>query len=152
MAEDILNSAVKRQILPEQVPAEMRKQLLLRDTPLRGAIVEYLPNFREWCSAVPAAQDDPIEMDVDGITAQGKPRQGKGKGLGFKGAHPRSDGRGAPENPGCWTCGAAEHLAQDLLVCQPHRESMPKANARPSTMTRKGKERRCRARVKKCWK
>ena len=131
----------------------MRKQLLLRDTPLRGAIVEYLPNFREWCSAVAAAQDDPMEMDVDGITAQGKPRQGQWEWSRLQRGPPKICWPRSARKPGMldmW--GRGTPCPRPVGMHQPHRESMPKANARPSTMARKGKERRCRARVKKCWK
>ena len=52
MANDVLNDSVKRQILLEQAPANIRLQLTLAGRPdyptLRGALLTYLMNSRDW--------------------------------------------------------------------------------------------------------
>ena len=118
MASDLLNDAVKRQVLQEQAPAAIRLQIMMQGRDnydrMSNAVLGYVVSSRDWSSQARAQQpknygSDP--MDVDAITWKGgKDAKGKSKGTG-KGKPQQKDS--AKETRECWICGKAGHRVED---------------------------------------
>ena len=116
MASDLLNDAVKRQVLQEQAPAAIRLQIMMQGHDaydrMHNAVLGYVVSSRDWSSQARAQQpknygSDPL--DVDAITWKGgKDAKGKSKGKG-KGKPQQKDS--AKETRECWVCGKAGHLS-----------------------------------------
>ena len=115
MASDVLNDAVKRQILQEQAPTAIRLQVMMQGHvaygDMRRAVLSYVVTARDW-SAPQLTQpqhkntkqhgSDP--MDVDAITWKGGKGKDKSKG---KGKQQTKD----KETRECWVCGKTGHLS-----------------------------------------
>jgi len=99
MAIDTLNGAVRRQLLLEQTPANIRVQLTLSGPDsyegLRSAVLNYMVNAKDWSS-----QHVGDAMEVDALT------KGKGKGKD-------KDKKGKGKTVTCWTCGKEGHISRD---------------------------------------
>ena len=114
LAGDVLNDAVKRQILLEMAPQNIRVQLTLAGhstyVALRAALLSYLVNARDWSQAAASHQSHqgPAPMDVDALTPAGK-----GKKKGKEKGKPKE--KRAEEKPkgACHNCGKVGHYARD---------------------------------------
>ena len=93
LANDILNDAVKRQILLDMAPAGIRVQLTLAGhsnyEALRSAIMSYLVASRDWNATVNPSDSTSTPMEEDALT----PPRRKAKG-GDKGSRARARRRG----------------------------------------------------------
>jgi len=95
LSADILNDAIKRQVLLEQAPAGIRVHLTLQAhgsyLSLRQALTEYIINARDWAAAsLPAKASHPAQapqaMEVDAIAKGGHGKGDKGgkrKAVGY---------------------------------------------------------------------
>ena len=87
---DILNDAVKRQILLDMAPAGIRVQLTLAGhtnyETLRSAIMSYLVASRDWNASVNPSDSTSTPMEVDALTPPRRKAKGGDKGSGKKGS------------------------------------------------------------------
>ena len=90
LANDILNDAVKRQILLVMAPAGIRVQLTLAGhtnyEALRSAIMSYLVASRDWNATVNPSNSTSTPMEVDTLTPPRRKAKGGDKGSGKKGS------------------------------------------------------------------
>ena len=93
MAVDTLNDSVKRQIIMEQSPQQIRTQLTLQGhrsyDNLRTAVLSYMVSSRDWSGATSAASGVPMEVDAwtqAGHCGDRRGKDGTGKG-DHKGTH-----------------------------------------------------------------
>ena len=91
LASDLLNDAVKRQVLVAQAPPNLRVHLALQGhtnyTALRDSLMEYVVNSKDWSQhsqqqpGEKGNKNDADAMDIGALTSW----QGGGKGKGGKG-------------------------------------------------------------------
>ena len=90
LANDILNDAVKRQILLDMAPAGIQLQLTLAGhssyEALRSAIMSYLVASRDWNATANPSDSTPTPMEVDALTLARRKAKGDAKGSGKKGS------------------------------------------------------------------
>ena len=136
LASDLLNDAIRRQILLEQSPPQIRVQLTMQNhdsyLALRRALLGYLVNSRDWSRQDAARDAGPQPMDVGAIT-QWRPTGSKGKGKG-KSKNKDKDGK---ETRDCYHCGKTGHLARDCWAKE--RGDPPQQQRRAEQSWTKGK-------------
>ena len=114
LANDILNDAVKRQILLDMAPACIRVQLTLAGhsshEALRAAIVSYLVASRDWNETATPSDSTPTPMEVDALTPPRRKAKGDAKGSGFQGSG-KTQKKSADNKAGktCCVCGKSGH-------------------------------------------
>ena len=81
LANDILNDAVKRQILLDMAPAGIRVQLTLAGhssyEALRSAIMSYLVSSRDWNATANPSDSTSTPMEVDALTPPRRKTKGR---------------------------------------------------------------------------
>ena len=118
LANDILNDAVKRQILLDMAPAGIRVQLTLAGhssyEALRSAIMSYLVASRDWNATANPSDSIPTPMEVDALTPARRKAKGDAKGSGKKGSG-KTQRKSGDDKAGktCYVCGKTGHYARD---------------------------------------
>ena len=118
LASDILNDAVKRQIILDMAPAGIRVQLKLARhssyEALRSAIMQYLVASRDWNATANPSASTSTPMEVDALTPLRRKAKGDAKGSGKKGFGKTQRKSGDDEaGKTCYICGKSGHCARD---------------------------------------
>ena len=118
LANDILNDAVKRQILLDMAPASIRVQLTLAGhssyEALRSAIMSYLVASRDWNATANPSDSTSTPMEVDALTPPRRTAKGDAKGSGKKGFG-KTQRKSSDDKAGetCYVCSKSGHYARD---------------------------------------
>ena len=118
LASDILNDAVKRQILLDMAPAGIPVQLTLAGhsncEALRSAIMSYLAASQDWNATANPSDSTSMPVEVDALTPPRRKAKGGDKGSGKKGSD-KTQREPADDKTGktCYVCGKLGHYARD---------------------------------------